>query len=502
MEWIWTTQEQNRISVFRYMVRNRFTRLTDLMAEFQFSRYMVISIIEQLNEDIAVLTGETDILVIEKGNVIIFDAPLNVLPVDELKHYYLSQSTRAQIIMHLVAEDFDSWEELAFELDVSTPTVYKERAIVIEHLAEQDITLNKNNQLVGQEENIRFLRFALLTIYNGQRTEEISDRVKQVADYYIDSFITPEFGDLRESQCCIIWHMAAIWTVRFTQRHFVTATYTDQYLVPTSEMSPQSQRVIQAVKQLMGRSGLLSDEDLDNEARFIVLILHSLGVFATTQTHQDVTAHVIQWWQDFDASIQGSYQCIFYQPLHGTESRRLTYTVGDILMRFLMYPYGVGDGTYDMQHFNEFSNRYPLSTELGNEIVQRFADQRQISAEKLKTVLLTDLVAGIATTSTFFIDVPKVHVALDFGNHVNVERLLLDQFGAVTRTTIQISNRRTADTDILLTDVPRDSQGHEVVYIWRGIESRAYIDQLLDEINRIGMEKFNEWRRKQVNMSE
>ncbi|MGL4265806.1 MAG: helix-turn-helix domain-containing protein, partial [Weissella cibaria] len=307
MEWIWTTQEQNRISVFRYMVRNRFTRLTDLMAEFQFSRYMVISIIEQLNEDIAVLTGETDILVIEKGNVIIFDAPLNVLPVDELKHYYLSQSTRAQIIMHLVAEDFDSWEELAFELDVSTPTVYKERAIVIEHLAEQDITLNKNNQLVGQEENIRFLRFALLTIYNGQRTEEISDRVKQVADYYIDSFITPEFGDLRESQRCIIWHMAAIWTVRFTQRHFVTATYTDQYLVPTSEMSPQSQRVIQAVKQLMGRSGLLSDEDLDNEARFIVLILHSLGVFATTQTHQDVTAHVIQWWQDFDASIQGSY---------------------------------------------------------------------------------------------------------------------------------------------------------------------------------------------------
>ena len=85
---------------------------------------------------------------------------------------------------------------------------------------------------------------------------------------------------------------------------------------------------------------------------------------------------------------------------------------------------------------------------------------------------------------------------------MNVERLLLDQFGAVTRTTIQISNRRTADTDILLTDVPRDSQGHEVVYIWRGIESRAYIDQLLDEINRIGMEKFNEWRRKQVNMSE
>ena len=67
MEWIWTTQEQHRLSVFRYMVRNKVTRLSDLMAEFKFSRYMVISVVDQLNEDIARLTGQTGVLVIEKG---------------------------------------------------------------------------------------------------------------------------------------------------------------------------------------------------------------------------------------------------------------------------------------------------------------------------------------------------------------------------------------------------------------------------------------------------
>ena len=89
MEWIWTTQEQHRLSVFRYMVRNKVTRLSDLMAEFKFSRYMVISVVDQLNEDIARLTGQTGVLVIEKGNVIVFDAPLNLLQIDELKQYYL-----------------------------------------------------------------------------------------------------------------------------------------------------------------------------------------------------------------------------------------------------------------------------------------------------------------------------------------------------------------------------------------------------------------------------
>ena len=164
MEWIWTTQEQHRLSVFRYMVRNKVTRLSDLMAEFKFSRYMVISVVDQLNEDIARLTGQTGVLVIEKGNVIVFDAPLNLLPIDELKQYYLSNSTRAQIIEHLIAEDFESWEDLAFDLGISTPTIYKERTIVQENLPIQGIEITKDYRLVGQEENIRFLTFALLTV--------------------------------------------------------------------------------------------------------------------------------------------------------------------------------------------------------------------------------------------------------------------------------------------------------------------------------------------------
>ena len=90
-----------------------------------------------------------------------------------------------------------------------------------------------------------------------------------------------------------------------------------------------------------------------------------------------------------------------------------------------MYPYGVGDGTYDMQHFNEFSNRYPLSTELGNEIVQRFADQRQISAEKLKTVLLTDLVRALRTTlNVLYRCAESARWCLISANHVMFELLL------------------------------------------------------------------------------
>ena len=324
MEWIWTTQEQHRLSVFRYMVRNKVTRLSDLMAEFKFSRYMVISVVDQLNEDIAKLTGQTGVLDIEKGNVIVFDAPLNLLPIDELKQYYLSNSTRAQIIEHLIAEDFESWEDLAFDLGISTPTIYKERTIVQENLVVQGIEITKDYRLVGQEENIRFLKFALLTVYNGQRTADVAAETNNAANYYISHVIAPIFGELKDSQISIIWHMAAIWTNRFSQRHFVSSGFTNQCLSATTEMSEQAQRLLQHLKVLMARNGKMSDEELDNEARFIILILHSLGLFSTIQTAQDVTANVKQYWQRFDESIQTSYKWLFRLSMTPVDSRKLT----------------------------------------------------------------------------------------------------------------------------------------------------------------------------------
>ena len=495
MEWIWTTQEQHRLSVFRYMVRNKVTRLSDLMAEFKFSRYMVISVVDQLNEDIARLTGQTGVLVIEKGNVIVFDAPLNLLPIDELKQYYLSNSTRAQIIEHLIAEDFESWEDLAFDLGISTPTIYKERTIVQENLAVQGIEITKDYRLVGQEENIRFLTFALLTVYNGQRTADVADEIKNAANYYISHVIAPIFGELKDSQISIIWHMAAIWTNRFSQRHFVSSGFTNQYLNGTIEMSEQAQRLLKHLKVLMARNGHMSDGELDNEARFIILILHSLGLFSTIQTARDVTPTVKQCWQRFDESIQTSYKCLFRLSMTPVDSRKLTYSVGHTLFQFLIYPFGISSGIYDLQHFEEFSERYPLAFQLGTEILNDFAQKQELDSSKLKTALLTDLVSALATGDYIYQSIPNVNIVLDFGNHVNIENLLLDQFGPVTKAKIATSHRLDNQTDILLTDVPRKPVTNELVYVWQGIESDRYLNQLIADINRISSKKFNAWRR-------
>ena len=36
---------------------------------------------------------------------------------------------------------------------------------------------------------------------------------------------------------------------------------------------------------------------------------------------------------------------------------------------------------------------------------------------------------------------------------------------------------------------------NEPVYVWQGIESDRYLNQLIADINRISSKKFNAWRR-------
>lgn len=124
-----------------------------------------------------------------------------------------------------------------------------------------------------------------------------------------------------------------------------------------------------------------------------------------------------------------------------------------------------------------------------------FAQKQELDSSKLKTALLTDLVSALATGDYIYQSIPKVNIVLDFGNHVNIENLLLDQFGPVTKAKIATSHRLDNQTDILLTDVPRKPVTNELVYVWQGIESDRYLNQLIADINRISSKKFNAWRR-------
>lgn len=496
MEWIWTNREKNRLSLFRYMLRNRIARVSDIMAEFKFSRYVAISTIDQLNSDVATISGLNPCLVIEQGDVLSCNVPLNSVPLDALKKYYLSQSTRAQIVQHLIAEDFSSWDDLALRLDVSTPTIYKERAIVRGNLAIQNIDITKDNRLAGQEEHIRLLKFSLLSIYNGQRTDNINSEIKAIADQYIQTVITPLFGHLKPSQKRIIWHIATIWSQRFVQGHFVSHQFTDASLKQVNEMSDKSQQAIAKIKELMTYFGKVPSEYQDQESRFIVLILHSLGIFDDSQTNQDVTGNVMQWWHSFDRTIQISYQNMFQTPLDPTHSRELTYAIGHTLMRFQLYPFGITPGIYNLQHFEEFAENYPIAYELGRDIINHFSKNHHLNAAKLNAILLTDLVAALAVDGHIYSEIPKVNIVLDFGSHPTLEYLLRSELAPVLNTKTLLLDQLDSTTDILITDLPRNPVGTELVYVWQGVGSTQYLIQLAADINKISMEKFQDWSAK------
>lgn len=126
MEWIWTAQELDRIRLYRFLTQHKSILLSELMQELDLSKYKILSMVEQLSTDAEAITGVNGIVKISDTNTVSYQAPLNTLSIDELKQYYLSKSVRGQIIEHLFNEDMTSWEELAFDLGISTPKIFKE----------------------------------------------------------------------------------------------------------------------------------------------------------------------------------------------------------------------------------------------------------------------------------------------------------------------------------------------------------------------------------------
>lgn len=496
MEWIWTAQELDRIRLYRFLTQHKSILLSELMQELDLSKYKILSMVEQLSTDAEAITGVNGIVKISDTNTVSYQAPLNTLSIDELKQYYLSKSVRGQIIEHLFNEDMTSWEELAFDLGISTPKIFKERAIIQANLMDQGIEISRDYKLVGREENIRLFKFAMLTIYNGQRINSLPDNISRLVDTYIDWIIVSEFGPIRESSVSVIRHLAAMMLVRLSNRHFVSNECTDYLLKPTHLLTSQSQHIVEKLMDLLNKDEDIEEDVRHSEARFVVLLLHGLGVFSNEQSDLDLSEKVIGWQTRFNDSIKYVYTHMFLGDISDKDVKRLNQSWSKQLLRFMIYPFTEGNssGMHDDVNYENLQINYPLGFELSSKILDHFSQSTGVDTVAIKGALLNEMVAGFVIDGSVYKNVPKANILVDFGINQNLERLFAERFDKVTAAKINITHTFDDTIDIVVVDVPYKQQNTESVFVWEGAEPVENIRQLFEAINRVWIHKFNLWR--------
>ena len=137
-------QDRNKLKLFRYMRTRGEAPVLQVMEDLDMSRYIVLSTTQQLAIDIEMITGMTDGILIEGGSDVRFSVPATVLDWESLGLHYLMTSIRGRMVHELFHEQVTSWEEFAFDVDVSVPKMYKERAQVAEDLAREGIRISRD----------------------------------------------------------------------------------------------------------------------------------------------------------------------------------------------------------------------------------------------------------------------------------------------------------------------------------------------------------------------
>lgn len=487
-------QDRNKLKLFRYMRTRGEAPVLQVMEDLDMSRYIVLSTTQQLAIDIEMITGMTDGILIEGGSDVRFSVPATVLDWESLGLHYLMTSIRGRMVHELFHEQVTSWEEFAFDVDVSVPKMYKERAQVAEDLAREGIRISRDYKLVGNEEHIRLFKFEMLTYYNGRRDSPFPIDVQEQAREVVNEIIVPECGTLRETQLVGLRHLYAIWWSRFRQRHFVSTGFTNRFLKPTAELSDRSRRLIHLLMERMSDTPDLPFETAASEARFIILTMHTLGLFPPEQMMTDVTDSVIQYWHHFERALKESYYCLFMLRADQVDIRSVTRVLEPEILRFFVFPY-VGEEDYEyMTNVADIAPEYPLAYEFSKDVMRHFSEFTGVPARDLDNFMLPDLIATVMGYPNFYRAIPAVNITIDFGGHHGIEEVMAMSLNGLPGYKIQINHVLSEYTDILVTDAPQPKDEPYTALIWRGIGTPGQMTELLQEINRVKMKKFNAWR--------
>lgn len=498
MKWMHEKQDRNKLKMFRYLKENGEASITQIMTDLDLSRYLVTTTVEQLVVDIEILTGVPDSIVIEDGSDVIFKLPIQLLDWEALGLHYLQISIRGQMINDLFHERITSWEDFAFKVDVSVPKMYKERAAVIEGLAREGIEISKDYQLVGNEAHIRLFKLQLLSYYNGRRESPFPEEVSEQSRESIKQLIEPECPYLRETQVVSLRHLYAIWWLRLKGHHYVDAALADRFLKPTEQLSSSSQRIISALSAELRKLPDITEEQVQAEARFIILVLHTLSIFPHETEFEDASEESIAHWRLFEKALHDAYLCLFKNRGRQESIRAVTRSMQPMLLRYLVFPY-TGDDDFDyMMDREQLAPEFPMAYEFSEDVLERFAIETGDNEADYKNFLLPDLMAVIMMSADFYDRLPIVNLTIDFGAHQSLERVVAQSLQMFPGYKVQINHLLTEHTDILLTDTPQPVDLDCTVFIWHGMGTPNEVGQLRDEINRVKMKKFTAWRNEQA----
>ncbi|WP_407124823.1 helix-turn-helix domain-containing protein [Weissella paramesenteroides] len=450
MNWLLSKKDEERLALHQYLIthHSKTFLIKDLIKAMNWSRYLVLQAVQQLNVDYQAITKSSQIFItIADANRTMTLHNLQLISVGALKGYYLRQSLKFELLLDVFLEDVHSNETIAFRHSSSTTVVRTMKEEVRDQLLLQGINIADNYKLVGDERQIRTMMVEQIYIAFANEQLPFSaatlSYVKQV-QHDVIPLLTKRATIKRVLEITI-----GVWHTRVSNHHHIQPT-DENLLRPTEQLQCPT-------KHLMGKFASylkfrLDPEDdwVEDELRYGVAVCYALGIGHTQDYLSDLTdenQEKVDWAIQRIGRAYGHY---FMKQLPEEQKQAIKDLMGPALIRLCYFP------PYDIQPLPDIDfqmKTYPIHTAFTKQVVHIFTRRFDYDEQQLMSILFNPLLNAFIKVFDVREIFPLITVTIDLIDMPALENYLTQMVAQWDTLNLRITNQLTKKTDFYLSNV-------------------------------------------------
>nr|WP_275585896.1 helix-turn-helix domain-containing protein [Weissella uvarum] len=462
------------------------------MHDLAWSRYRVLVTLDTLINDLGLLhDGSQARSKFELDGKLIKINHSVQINTQALEYYYRKRSMTWILLLEMLTEQVDSYEDFAERHHVSVATVRSAKHKIQDAFANQEIEVSKNNRIVGNELVVRTFFMQLIGYYHADlevsiiqstpQAELINQSMKEkISEIYglSDNMAIQSGMNLR----------VLIWLIRVQNGHYLHQQDLPNILTPVEEWPDYYQRLAEELTEVMHEFADLPASAYRVEVASAVMIFFTTGL-VTELPNNMFTKQTQKHLEKFRETVASEYQSFFQHPI--TQSR-LDQIDRQALSPNLRVLYFMKDLVQNSLDLGVLEQNFPIHARFTERVMDQLAKVWHINdAEKFKRVQFEDYF------NTFMLNIipsealPPVKVAIGFVNHPQMKDLVCMQL-ELNRTVnfefVEIGE----PADLYISDIVFDKEANIPGYTWNIYPDNYTLNHFMQDALQIELQRFDE----------
>ncbi|WP_373892074.1 hypothetical protein ACAW68_01250 [Weissella confusa] len=480
IEMMFGKREYEKIQLLNTLVANedRAILIADLMRELKWSKYLVLSIIEEVAIDLQDFYKDSpNILTLKSDKRIVMLDSARQINVEALAAQYFHRTAGWQMLIKMLNETMHSYTYFSERFNCSVGTARNTKVLLEKNLAEYSVVVSNDYQLKSSSESR--LRLMFLDLFRSYWCEDDTPFDATTETMIDEAMIwlykeVPVVGSLQMSAIQEIKIYLGILFVRIQKEHFASIEWVDKTLLDNERLVGSSKAIVNRLIHQLIHQLAVSDEIARVEARHFLVFLYALGIFSNTEECLCLTDDLIQQQNRLIEMVLDEVQMLGDIKFSQLQNVRLGSYLEPKLIQ-LSVKYGVESSEYGKATIAE---RFPDIDVIVGRIIAKFGTSIAMDVQTINNALYTTLLMVICSVCQKERLYPKIRVELDLPGLPGTQQMISNMILGMPEFNVDVTVQHDSDVDIVISSANRQDVARENLFEWRGLPTDKQVRQL------------------------